>query len=56
MGGRITTSGSTPSKAGITEAILARWRSAGLNPYDWCADALDDREGVVIDVACGSAR
>lgn len=40
--------------AGITERILARCRSDGMNPYDWCVEALAAAQNLVVDVACGS--
>jgi SAM-dependent methyltransferase len=42
-------------QAGITERILNRCRSDGLDPYQWCADPVADRRGPVLDIACGSA-
>lgn len=41
-------------RAGITERVLARSRSAGIDPYTWCAAALGSTEGPAVDVACGS--
>lgn len=41
-------------RAGITERILSRCRAHGLDPYDWCAQPLVDRQGPILDLACGS--
>jgi SAM-dependent methyltransferase len=41
-------------RPGITEQVLRRARGAGGDPYGWLAAAVPP-EGVVLDVACGSA-
>jgi SAM-dependent methyltransferase len=41
-------------RPGITEHILTRCRAEGMDPYRWCAQALPDQDGPVLDVACGS--
>ncbi len=43
-------------RPGITEAVLEHARDATVgSPYEWLADALPDRLGHVLDVACGNA-
>jgi len=39
---------------GITERILGRCHSGGIDPYEWCAQPLADEPGPILDVACGS--
>jgi SAM-dependent methyltransferase len=42
-------------RAGITEVVLRRCRADdGLDPYEWCAAALGEAPGPVLDVAAGS--
>ncbi|MGK2948876.1 MAG: class I SAM-dependent methyltransferase [Acidimicrobiales bacterium] len=45
-------------RSGITEDLLSRGRSHGVDPYAWCAAALVQpgtaRVGAVLDLACGS--
>ncbi len=41
-------------RPGITERILTRCRADGRDPYQWCAAALGDVAGTVLDLACGS--
>lgn len=42
-------------RPGITDAVLAQAKGAGdRDPYDWLAEALPG-DGLVVDVACGSA-
>ena len=41
-------------RPGITERILRRCRADGLDPYQWCAQALAAAPGAVLDLACGS--
>jgi SAM-dependent methyltransferase len=41
-------------RAGITDEVLRCSRDAGINPYQWFMAAVPD-QGVVLDVACGSA-
>ncbi|MGH9137993.1 MAG: class I SAM-dependent methyltransferase [Acidimicrobiales bacterium] len=42
-------------RPGITERVLARCRSDGMDPYRWCAQALDVASGPTLDIGCGSA-
>jgi SAM-dependent methyltransferase len=42
------------AQPGITERILTRCRSDGIDPYQWCAEPLAGRDGPMLDVACGS--
>lgn len=39
---------------GITEDLLGRTTVDGRDPYAWCAEALADRSGTILDLACGS--
>lgn len=41
-------------RPGITEDVLARCRSDGIDPYQWLAEALPSTEPL-LDLACGSA-
>jgi SAM-dependent methyltransferase len=41
-------------RPGITDLLLRRARHEGLDPYEWCAEPLNNERGVVLDVACGS--
>ena len=42
-------------QAGITETILRRCHAAGMDPYEWCAAALDGTgAGPTLDLASGS--
>jgi SAM-dependent methyltransferase len=41
-------------RSGITEALLRRCRDGEVDPYLWCAAAIDPPDGPVVDLACGS--
>jgi len=41
-------------RPGITERVLGRCRSDGIDPYQWCAKPIEGHDGLVMDIACGS--
>jgi SAM-dependent methyltransferase len=41
-------------RPGITERLLRRSQSHGLDPYEWLASAFDTSPGLVLDVGAGS--